>query len=137
MLYPLFLSLSVVLGSYLVDEGVTGYLPAAGPWVLVEAPGLEPTDTDGPGRVVLEFAPGRIALSGPCQRLTAMQEAPYPWFEAVETGRDTTCAPGPAEAAAADWIGRMVVAEVLGEVLILSDASADGAPAELVFRLRP
>lgn len=124
---PLFLGLGFTLGSYLKDETVTGYLPAEGPWLLQEI--------DGGGvetPLALRFSAGRIALDGPCLRLRAAQEAPYPWFEA--TGIDAsanTCPLSKAETVASEYLAKVNVAEVSGDILILSEAGG----VEMVFRL--
>ena len=128
MLAPLFLSLPIAIATYLKDESLTGYLPDDGPWVLEEVNG-EPASAP----VALTFTRGGLQVSGDCLTLSAAQTAPYPWFEA--TGIDAAAAedcPAP-EAAFADRLSRVVVAEAAGDVLILSDADT----LEMVFRLRP
>ena len=127
----LFLSLPIVIGSYLRDESVTGYLPAAGPWLLEEVDGAPAAG------IALHFVPGGLRAEGDCLRLTAEQTAPYPWFEATGIEAETAGCP-PDEAAFADALGRVIVAEVLGEVLILSDpGTIEPGTIEMVFRLAP
>lgn len=124
---PLFLSLGFTIGAYLKDETVTGYLPARGPWVLQEIDG---TRTEAP--LTLRFSKGGIEIDGQCLRLSAGQTAPYPWFEA--TGIDTSanaCPLSPAESAAVEYLAKVNVAEVSGDVLILYEAGV----SEMVFRL--
>lgn len=128
----LFLSLPIVIGSYVHDEGVSGYLPAAGLWLLEEIDGAP-----APVAVALSFTEGGLRAEGECLRLSAEQGAPYPWFEATGieaegVGNDAVGCP-PGEAAFAEALGRVIVAEVLGEVLILSDPGT----LEMVFRLAP
>lgn len=124
---PLFLSLAFTLGSYFKDETVTGYLPADGPWVLEEINGSA-TDAG----ISLMFSPDRLTLTGPCLRLSAGQSAPYPWFEA--TGVDDSanaCPLSPVESAVNEYLAKMNLAEVSGDVLILSQSDGGG----MVFRL--
>lgn len=127
LILPLFLSLGFTLGAYLKDESLSGYLPAAGPWLLQEIDGKS---VDGPIRLM--FAPGGLTISGPCLHLRAAQAAPYPWFEAtgIDTGANA-CPLSRAEAAASEYLAKVNVAEVSGPILILSEAGG----VEMVFRL--
>ena len=123
----LFLGLGFSIGGYLKDETVTGYLPADGPWYLTELDGAR---VDTP--ITLELTTGAITIQGPCLRLRAAQRAPYPWLKAtaIDTS-DNTCPLSPAESAAREYLSRVNVAEVSGDILVLSETGG----AEMVFRL--
>lgn len=66
--------------------------------------------------------PGRIAGRGPCNSLQGSQTAPYPWFETGSLAvTRAACPEREAEAAFLQALQEMTLAEVSGDVLILSN----------------
>jgi len=112
------------------DETISGYATPGVTWTLSELSG-----TPYPARATLTFPEeGRIAGKAPCNDYSATQNAPYPWFEAGPVAATKRACPDlPAETAFFDALARVTLAEVAGEVLILS--TEDGF--EMVFRATP
>lgn len=113
------------------DETVARYGAAGGVWQLSEIDGRPFA-----ARATLSFPePGRVAGEAPCNLYSGAMTAPYPWFEAgalAVTRR--ACPEMAAEARFFDALGRVTLAEVQGDVLILSDP----AGPEMVFtRVQP
>jgi len=100
------------------DETVSGYGAAGTTWRLVELDGAR-----FPARATLTFPEeGRIAGDGPCNAFTADQTAPYPWFDAERIAATRRACPDlDAEAAFFSALEAMTLAEVAGDVLILSN----------------
>lgn len=108
------------------DETISGYADPAAVYRLVtldEAPFMAEATIAFPEE-------GQIAGTGPCNRWSARQAVPYPWFEAgsiLATKR--ACPELVEEAAFFAALGEMTLAEVQGPVLILSN----DAGREMVF----
>ncbi|WP_420395711.1 META domain-containing protein [Nioella sp.] len=101
---------------------MTGY--AAGIWQL---------ETDEAVRITLDLtARGQISGQGPCNRYSAPQTAPYPWFEPGPLASTRAICPDLAvEQRFLAALSGMTLAEVSGPVLILSNDAGD----TLEFRL--
>lgn len=105
-----------ILG-YCKDETVTGHGGAEVVWHLTAIDDV-PFDAD----VRLWFPEeGAIAGETTCNRFTARQTAPYPWFqaEAITIG-DAACPQHEAEVRFLDALAAMTLVEVTGPVMILS-----------------
>ena len=106
------------------DETVSGY--AGGIWRLTEMAG-----DPAPEGVTLDLTEqGQISGQAPCNRYSGPQSVPYPWFETgplAVTRR--ACAALDAERRYLSLLQSMSLAEVAGDVLILSNESGE----ELVF----
>ena len=111
------------------DETISGYATPGVTWTLTELGGAP-----FPARATLTFPEqGQIAGKAPCNSYSATQSAPYPWFEVGPVAATKRACPDlPAEAAFFDALARVTLAEVAGEVLILS--TEDGF--EMVFQAR-
>lgn len=109
------------------DETVSGYAGAGSVWRLTEMAGAP-----APADITLALPrAGRIEGQGPCNRYSGGQAVPYPWFEAVEVvATKRACPDLAAETAYLRLLSGMTLAEVLGDVLILTD----DADRSLVFR---
>lgn len=120
----------IALAGCFEDETVTGYGAANRTWVL------ESIDkTPFPARATLEFPePGRIAGQAPCNRYSAEQSAPYPWFSAQKIAATRRACPElNSETRFLAALGDMTLSEVLEDTLILS--TGDGR--EMVFKAAP
>lgn len=108
------------------DETISGYADPDVTWTLIELGGAP-----FKARATISFPEeGRIAGEAPCNSYRATQSAPYPWFEAGAIAATRRACPElAAEAAFFDALARVTLAEVAGEVLILS--AEDGF--EMVF----
>lgn len=111
-----------------VSETVAG--PAAGrDWVLESL-------ADAPARAAFTIGfsdSGALNGAGPCNRFTARQTAPLPWFAMEElsmTGR--ACPEQAEETRYIEALQRMALAEVAGTTLILSNDDGE----TMVFRAR-
>ncbi|WP_347312421.1 META domain-containing protein [Defluviimonas sp. SAOS-178_SWC] len=124
------LSTTVALSACAGDETLRGFVPEGSVWRLTEIDG-----TAFAARATIRFpAPGKIAGDAPCNRYSGNQTAPYPWFRAeriLSTKR--ACADLSAEQLFFTALGRVTLAEVQGDVLILS--SPDGPV--MVFTIQP
>ncbi|WP_300515924.1 META domain-containing protein [Aliiroseovarius sp.] len=111
------------------DETISGYAPSGVTWSLEALGG-----TAYPARATISFPEeGRIIGDAPCNGYSATQSAPYPWFEAGPIAATRRACPELAEEAAFfEALARVTLAEVAGEVLILS--GEDGF--EMVFYAR-
>ena len=111
------------------DETISGYATPGVTWTLTELGGAP-----YPARATLTFPEeGQVAGEAPCNGYSATQTAPYPWFEAGPIAATKRACPDlPAEAAFFDALAHVTLAEVAGEVLILS--TEDGF--EMVFQAR-
>ncbi len=111
------LSTSAALGACAGDETVRGYVPEGSVWALSEIDGATFA-----ARATIGFpAPGKIAGDAPCNRYSGNQAATYPWFRAeriLSTKR--ACADLAEEQTFFAALGRVTLAEVQGDVLILS-----------------
>lgn len=122
-LLPLLLGLSFCAP----DETISGYAGAGSVWRLEEMAGAP-----APAHVTLGFpAEGRIEGQGPCNGYRGGQAVPYPWFQVTEIAATKRACPElDAEAAYLRLLSEMTLAEVMGDVLILSDETG----RSLVFR---
>jgi len=110
------------------DETLNAY--AQDNWQLVTLNG----DAVPTGITLSLVQPGRISGAAPCNRYSAAQTAPYPWFEAgpiAATRR--ACADLATEQAYFSALAAMTFAEAQGNVLILSN----GSGGALVFQSVP
>ncbi|MFQ6553518.1 META domain-containing protein [Aestuariibius insulae] len=109
------------------DETVTAY-GGAGTWALTEIAGEEASGT-------LTLGPdGAVTGVGPCNRFTARQTAPYPWFELTPLAITKIACPDlEAEQRYVQALSDAAVAEVSGDTLLLSTDTG----LELVFRRQP
>ena len=127
MLRFLFLALTLpFLGC--ADETVSGYADPTAVYRLVEIDGVAFA-----ARATISFPEeGRIVGEAPCNRWSAGQDAPYPWFAPGPIAATRRACPElEAETRFFEALGRMSLAEVQGPILILS--SDDGL--EMVFRV--
>ncbi|MEM9268426.1 MAG: META domain-containing protein [Pseudomonadota bacterium] len=89
---------------------------------------------DATAGLTLRFLPdGSVSGEGPCNRFSARQTAPLPWFELspiLATKRG--CATLDDEQALFQRLAEMRFAEIQGEVLLLSGPSGD-----MDFRAKP
>ncbi|MDU8912600.1 META domain-containing protein [Aestuariicoccus sp. MJ-SS9] len=124
------IGLGLFLAGCAGDETLHGYGAAGGSWRLAEVDGL---DADGP--LSLQFpAPGRVTGQGPCNRFTGAQTAPYPWFDLTGPAMTRRACPElAAEARLVAALQAMTLAEVAGDLLILSNPEG----AEMVFTRVP
>lgn len=112
------------------DETLAAYGAAGHRWVLTEAPdglaGADVAQTFGAG--------GAVQGTLPCNTMTAVQSAPYPWFEMSSVALTRrACADLEREAQIVALLSDMTLSEVLGDLLVLS--ADDGR--EMVFRAAP
>ncbi len=109
------------------DETVSGYAGSGSVWRLEEMAG-----SPAPADITLAFPrEGRIEGQGPCNSYRGGQAVPYPWFQATGISAQTRACPDlAAETAYLRLLSEMTLAEVLGDVLILSDETGRA----LVFR---
>ncbi|UZD90446.1 META domain-containing protein [Cognatishimia activa] len=112
-----FLALLLLISACERDESLTAY-GAAGTWDLQEINGQP---FDAPASIV--FAEdGQVKGEAPCNSYSTYQSAPYPWIELgpiLSTKR--ACADLSAEQDYFAALGKMSLAEVSGELLILSN----------------
>ena len=123
----LFLSIPILLASFLVDETVSGYGGSEQVWQLVEINGDEFRAT-----ATLEFGRnGRVTGQGPCNTYSATQTVPYPWFELDQiASTKMACADLAAETIYFETLSAMTLSEVSGAILLLSNDEGD----EMVFQ---
>ena len=115
LLLPLFL---IFLGACQSDETLTGYGALNKDWHLVEARGL----SQAPKARIHFPQPGKITGQAPCNSYFTTQNAPYPWFETGLLGVSKIACPAlKAEQQYFALLGQARQAEVLGNILILSD----------------
>lgn len=109
------------------DETISGYADPGAIYVLAEIDGAP-----FPARATIAFPDeGRAAGDGPCNRWSAAQTAPYPWFGLGPVAATRRACPDlAAEGAFFEALGAMTLAEVQGPVLILSNE----AGREMAFR---
>lgn len=104
------------VGACIGDETVSGYAGGVD-WQLTEIDG-----TPFSARAVISFPePGRIAGQAPCNSFSGEQTAPYPWFSAPALAvTRRSCPEISEETRFFKALNRVTLAEVQGEVLILS-----------------
>lgn len=112
------------------DETISGYADREATYRLTELGGRPFAAT-----ATIRFPDeGRITGEAPCNSYSGTQAAPYPWFDPGPIAATRRACPDlDAEAAFFAALEAMTLAEVTGDVLILTDA--DGR--EMVFRRQP
>ena len=109
------------------DETISGYADRDATYRLEELDGA-PFDADA---TIAFPEQGRIAGAGPCNAYSAAQTAPYPWFDVQGiAATKRACAALDAETRFFAALAAMSLAEVQGDILILSDDSG----RDMVFR---
>lgn len=100
------------------DETLSGYADRDATWVLQTI-----DNTPFPATATLQTPQqGTITGNAPCNRYSAAQKAPYPWFELgpiLNTKR--ACPDLAAEGQFLTSLAQMTLAEVQGNILILSN----------------
>jgi len=126
---PLLLIVMALMG-HCKDETVSGHGGATALWHLVSLDGA-PFEA----RATLAF-PEKSTIAGesPCNRYSARQSVPYPWFRAEHIVTTRRACPELAEEQRfLRALAEMTLAEVAGDTLLLSNV----AGREMVFRARP
>ncbi len=113
------------------NQGVSRFAGAERVWELHEMAGQPFT-----ARATIGFPEaGKIAGEAPCNSYSGRQKAPYPWFEAAEIVTTKRACPQLAEEHRFfAMLRRMRLAEVSGDVLVLSDESGTD---QMVFSAAP
>lgn len=123
------LLIAMSLLGYCKDETVSGHGAQAAVWELVTIDGTPVT-----ARATLTFPEeGVIAGEAPCNRYSAQQTVPYPWFRAeriISTRR--ACPELDAETRFLGALAEMTLVEVAGDTLVLSN----DAGREMLFRAK-
>lgn len=119
--------LLLLAGACTGDETLSAYGASGKLWRLSSIDGNPFT-----AHASLSFPePGLIAGKGPCNQFRGKQTAPYPWFAATSLAATRAACPElQAEAAFLHALQEMTLAEVSGNVLILSN----GQGREMLFR---
>lgn len=100
------------------DETVTAYGGADKLWVLES---LDGKPFDEPATLSFPES-GQIAGQAPCNRFTATQSAPYPWFEAGAIAATRMACPAlDAETVFLTALSEMTLVEIQGDTMILSN----------------
>ncbi|MGH1412104.1 MAG: META domain-containing protein [Pelagimonas sp.] len=112
------------------DEGVRAYGAGDLTWVLTSLDGNEVAS-----RATIAFPElGRAVGQAPCNRWSAEQSAPYPWFKLGPIASTRMACPDmQAEQRFFDALADMTISEVSGSVLVLSNDSG----REMTFRTEP
>lgn len=98
------------------DEGLSGYVPDDVIWHLTELAGAP-----APKGITLEIERDQIHGQAPCNRYSAQQSAPYPWFEPGPIAATRmACKDLETEQLYLEQLSKMTLAEVSGDILILS-----------------
>ncbi|MFK7938472.1 MAG: META domain-containing protein [Roseovarius sp.] len=123
------LAVSLVAGCQ-KDETVSAYGGADKTWVLHSLDGAT-----FHAQASLRFPEqGRITGQGPCNSLSASQNAPYPWFSIGPIASTRRACPDlNAENAYFEALKTMTQVEILGDTMILSD----DAGRQMVFKSAP
>ncbi len=121
--WPFLLLLAACQG----DETISGYVAPGTIFALEEQAGQAVTFT-----ATITFPePGRVTGSGPCNSFNAAQSVPLPWIDIGPIAATRRACPDlAAEGAYFAALEQATLAEVAGDVLILSDEDDDF----LVFR---
>lgn len=100
------------------DETLTGYVPHDTTWSVQEIAG-QPFA----GAASLSFPEaGKIAGKAPCNQFAGRITTPYPWFEVRDMAVTRMACPDlPLEDFFFETLAQMTLAEVSGNILILSD----------------
>jgi len=126
------LALLTFLAACQDDETLSGYVDRATLWQLRELDGA-PFE----GRATIEFPrKGKVAGQAPCISNSARQTAPYPYFTMSDiftmseiTATRSACSAPAQEADYLAALGEMIVAEINGPPLVLSNTEG----REMVF----
>lgn len=120
------LALLTFLAACQDDETLSGYVDRATLWQLRELDGA-PFE----GRATIEFPrKGKVAGQAPCISNSARQTAPYPYFTMSDiTATRSACSALAQEADYLAALGEMIVAEINGPPLVLSNTEG----REMVF----
>lgn len=119
---------SGVMGCMHGDETISGYVDRDAIWHLQELDGVE-----FPAQASVQFPEtGQVTGSGPCNRYSAIQTAPYPWIsvEAVAATK-RACPDLQQEQQFFEMLQSMSLAEVSGDALLLSDDTG----RQMLFRV--
>ncbi len=111
-----FLIATVALSACRGDETIAAYGAEAVTWVLAEVDGTDP-DTS----LTLQFGEdGLVSGSAPCNRFSAQNTAPYPWFTLTPIAATKRACPDLAqEQQFLTLLQSMTQSEISGTVLIL------------------
>ena len=123
MLKPLsILCFSLALAGCFRDESVSAYAP--GIWRLHHTGTVE---IAAGTEITLDLTTrAQISGQGPCNSYSAIQSAPYPWFDPGPIASTRASCPDlVAEQAYLNALADMTLAEVSGPVLILSNDAGD------------
>ncbi len=112
------------------DETISGYADRGSVYRLAEIDG----DPFAAAATIAFPELGQASGDAPCNRWSAVQSSPYPWFEltAISVTR-RACLALDEEGRFFEALGDMTLAEVSGDVLILSNETG----REMVFRAQP
>lgn len=121
------LTLPILLNAYLKDESVSGFTDAVVVYRLEEMAGQPFAAT-----ATISFPKsGQVQGTAPCNRYSASQTVPYPWFEISELeATERACADLATETEFFAALQAMTLVEVAGDLLILSDEEG----AQMIFR---
>ncbi len=122
-----FLIATVALSACRGDETIAAYGAEAVTWVLSEVDGTDPDAS-----LTLQFGEdGLVSGSAPCNRFSAQNTAPYPWFTLTPIAATKRACPDLAqEQQFLTLLQSMTQSEISGTVLILR--TEDGR--EMLFR---
>ncbi len=111
------------------DETISGYAEDGATWHLTELDGAA-----WPSHASLTFTkPGTVTGQAPCNRFSAEQTAPYPWFKVGPIiATRMACSELDAERVFFQALRDMTLAEAVGPVLILSNDNGQ----QMVFEAR-
>ncbi len=123
------IAMSALTACGVSDETISGY---ADQTAIYELSALQ--DDPAPFRASITFPEqGRVAGAGPCNLFAAEQISPYPWFELGPIAATRRACPDlDAEQQYFELLSAMTLAEVNGDVLILSNEAGQ----EMVFQRR-
>lgn len=112
------------------DESISGQTSATDTWHLTELNGTPVTAT-----ITLTFPEeGRIAGQAPCNKYSASQTAPLPWFEAKAIASIKRACPDlELESTYFQTITKMTLIERTGDTLLLSNDNTE----TLAFKRKP
>lgn len=126
---PLFVTASMLIAAYLADETVSGYATAPA-YRLIELDGA----AFAPEATISFPRKGRVTGTGPCNRYSADQALPYPWFELGDIAATRRACPDLAdEALFFATLAEMRLVEVGGQFLRLYTVEG----REMVFQALP
>ncbi|MBM7070117.1 META domain-containing protein [Actibacterium sp. 188UL27-1] len=102
------------------DETISAYAGTGSQWRLVSIDD-QPFEASAD---LLFPEEGEVTGAGPCNTFTARQTAPYPWIEVRDIAAARRACPDlPAETIFFEALEAMALAEVSGDILILTDES--------------